>query len=337
MLLVCPTCRSVLDGKVTNHWIGDDFICRGCGFAWPFLEVAGQRIGVFLPAQADRDAALATALEVQRCVRAGSLTAPTTTAAADALQLLATYAPAHWGNHTQPRLPAADLSWIDAWLPTDMALPPGPILVLGAGAGGELSHLHRGDRAIIALDASLPLLTCAATAAQPGSSLPFRPAAGELALATLHLPAPARAALGRTILCCANALDPPFAAGTMAAIIACNLLDSVSNPLTLLGQCEALLAPGGALLLSSPYHWRDEVTPVDRRPQRLWPAGVDIHDGMEALLTGQVLPGFLSNLKMLRSERDLPWMVTLHPRAAVRYSMHVILLVKDLMQSVHSP
>lgn len=331
MLLVCPTCRSVRDGKVTNHRIDDDFTCTGCGFAWPFFEVAGKRIGVFLPRQTDRDEALAAALAVQESLHAGKLASPLPAGATDALQVLATYAPAHWGQYAHPPRPAADLSWLDAWLPDDSVLPAGPILVLGAGPGGELLHLQRPDRAILALDASLSLLAYAAEASQTGCLLPFRPAAGELALATLDLPPQARALLQASTLCCANALDPPFAAGSMAAIVACNLLDSVSDPLTLLGQCEALLAPGGILLLSSPYHWRDDVTPPDRRPQRLWPAEVDIHDGMEALLTGQVLPDFLCNLKILRSERDIPWQVTLHPRALVRYSMHVILLAKNLI------
>jgi SAM-dependent methyltransferase/uncharacterized protein YbaR (Trm112 family) len=58
----------------------------------------------------------------------------------------------------------------------------------------------------------------------------------------------------------ADALDPPFAADSFDFVAALDLLDSVRLPLVLLGQLDALLAPGGRLLLSSPYAWRADVT-----------------------------------------------------------------------------
>jgi len=64
---------------------------------------------------------------------------------------------------------------------------------------------------------------------------------------------------GRAIL--ADALDPPFSGSTFDAVLAINLLDSCRDPFLLLQQADALLRPGGTLVLSSPFHWRDEITP----------------------------------------------------------------------------
>ncbi len=59
----------------------------------------------------------------------------------------------------------------------------------------------------------------------------------------------------------ADALDPPLAAGSFDAVLAINLLDSCRDPGLMLQQALALLAPGGRLVLSSPLHWKREVTP----------------------------------------------------------------------------
>lgn len=57
----------------------------------------------------------------------------------------------------------------------------------------------------------------------------------------------------------ADALDPPFPAEMFGTVSALNVLDNVSVPLTLIGQMDALLAPGGQLLMCSPYQWRPDI------------------------------------------------------------------------------
>lgn len=65
---------------------------------------------------------------------------------------------------------------------------------------------------------------------------------------------------GQAIL--ADALDPPFGGSTFDAVLAINLLDSCRDPFLLLQQADALLRPGGTLVLSSPFHWQHEITPA---------------------------------------------------------------------------
>ena len=67
---------------------------------------------------------------------------------------------------------------------------------------------------------------------------------------------------GRKVL--ADALDPPFRGEAFDAVLAVNLLDSCRDPFLLLQQADALLRPGGTLVLVCPFHWREEVTaPAD--------------------------------------------------------------------------
>ncbi len=64
---------------------------------------------------------------------------------------------------------------------------------------------------------------------------------------------------GQAVL--ADALDPPFEAHSFGAVVATNLLDSCRDPALLLGQMDALLRPGGTLLVTSPLAWDPGVTP----------------------------------------------------------------------------
>ncbi|MFT4978168.1 MAG: SAM-dependent methyltransferase [Myxococcota bacterium] len=68
-----------------------------------------------------------------------------------------------------------------------------------------------------------------------------------------------RAAGGSRLL--ADALDPPFMGGDFHAVVMLNLLDSCRAPHILLQQADALLAPGGRLVLSCAFAYDDTITP----------------------------------------------------------------------------
>ena len=77
----------------------------------------------------------------------------------------------------------------------------------------------------------------------------------------LSLPV-ARAFVGRGMV--ADASDPPFAPESFDAVLLLNLLDSCRNPRLVLAQADALLRPGGVLLITCPFAWC-EATPRSRR------------------------------------------------------------------------
>lgn len=104
----------------------------------------------------------------------------------------------------------------------------------------------------------------------------------------------------------ADALAPPFAPGGFASVVALNLLDSCRAPLALLQALDAQLAPGGALLLASPFAYEDQVTPI------------------AAQLDEAEVEAFFFDRGYTLERAELPWPLQTHPRtqsvhAAVRW------------------
>ena len=53
---------------------------------------------------------------------------------------------------------------------------------------------------------------------------------------------------------------PPFEAEVFPLVVAMSVLDTIVHPVFGLGQLDALLAPGGLLLLAAPYNRAPSVT-----------------------------------------------------------------------------
>lgn len=148
-----------------------------------------------------------------------------------------------------------------AWVRALLPTLPGPVLDLGCGAGHDLSSV-----VIVGLD--------------------------------LHWSA-LQHHRGPRLL--ADALDPPFDGDRFGAVLALNLLDSCRAPYLLLQQADALLRPGGTLVLTSPFCWRPDVT------------------APEAWLEPEQVDGFLVE-RGYRVERDeLDWHVALGPRSTATH------------------
>lgn len=64
---------------------------------------------------------------------------------------------------------------------------------------------------------------------------------------------------------CGDAADPPFLGGTFDAVVAANLLDSCRDPAVVLAQADALLRPGGRLIVTCAFAFQDAITPRARR------------------------------------------------------------------------
>lgn len=60
---------------------------------------------------------------------------------------------------------------------------------------------------------------------------------------------------------CGDLLDPPFGPSSFDGIILANVLDSCAQPAMVLAQADALLRPGGCLLLSCAFAYRSDITP----------------------------------------------------------------------------
>jgi SAM-dependent methyltransferase len=121
-----------------------------------------------------------------------------------------------------------------------------------------------------------------------------------------------------TLVC--DAHDPPFGAASFSVVAALNLLDTTPEPWILLGQMDALLAPGGLLVVSLPYQYDAGVPPAAR---------LDGPDDLHALLEGrQPLLEYLS-YTIVDAEAWLPWVMPANDRLVHEYRVHAVVARKN--------
>jgi len=124
-----------------------------------------------------------------------------------------------------------------------------------------------------------------------------------------------------------NALDPPLFAAAADVVMALNLLDTVVEPLNLLGQLDAILRPGGLLVLASPFSWQDHVTPPeDQLGGGTIPAlaAMGSDEAVLAILRGEtpLLPHLA--YEILETRDAVPWSLRDHARCSFHYSSWLV-------------
>jgi SAM-dependent methyltransferase len=100
-----------------------------------------------------------------------------------------------------------------------------------------------------------------------------------------------------------NAIDPPFISESFDLVSSLNLLDNIKSPAVLLGQLNALLCPGGVLILSSPYNWRLDITELN---EWLETEKSDATNTVRGVLEGKVIPEYGFDFTV-ESEEDVLW------------------------------
>lgn len=128
-----------------------------------------------------------------------------------------------------------------------------------------------------------------------------------------------------------DALALPFAPGLADVVAALNLLDCVPSPRDLLAGMAAALAPGGALLLATPYDWAAHATPpaawIGGHSQRAADGGA-AEPFLRALLTEGAHPQSVAGLATVGEAARFPWQTRLHDRSFVGYAAHLLALRK---------
>ena len=255
----------------------------------------------------------------------------------DALrQTLSTYAWDGWADADPAEAPGGDMppGAVRRCLARLLALAGSPAgarraLDLGCGAGRTSFDLAAAapDALVLGLDTNLALLRLAQGAARRREiSYPRRRIGLVFDRRQFAVDPPGAE---RVDFWACDALALPFGPASADLVVALNLLDCVAEPASLLAGMAALLAPGGHLLLATPYDWSTRATPVETwiggHSQR-GPDGGAGEPFLRMLLTEGAHPNAVPGLALLGEDAAFPWHTRLHDRSAVRYASHLLAL-----------
>ncbi|MHC4135364.1 MAG: methyltransferase domain-containing protein [Planctomycetota bacterium] len=119
----------------------------------------------------------------------------------------------------------------------------------------------------------------------------------------------------------ADALDLPFCDGHFATVVALNLVDRVPDPVRALDELGRVTAPGGTLLVGSPYTWLDSFTPRAR-----WLGGF-ARDGAPVRGADAVRAHLAPAFTFVR-EDQLPFFIAHHARSGQLGLAHIQAFVR---------
>ncbi|TMQ02192.1 MAG: methyltransferase domain-containing protein [Deltaproteobacteria bacterium] len=322
LVLVCPGCRTRTADRIDLRTLeprGDVLICD-CGRRYPV--VAGVPIVMADPSGYLR-AEIATVVErdlptdvVELLVSGG----PDDASYPRLVEHLSIYLDAHWGDRAAPPPDGpgagfglraiADRIAERAGQPVELAVE------LGCSTGRIVAELARGAERVCGLDLSFGAVRRARQLLDgelveyPRRMIGRRYAAARVAAGDRTV------AAERRLLVCGDALDPPLVPGVFGRVVALNLIDSVASPRGLLSVLDGLCAPGGEVILASPYAWQSSVMADHERL-----AGADPAAELTAILrdgTG------LGARYQIEDEAELPWTLRRDARSAASYSIHYL-------------
>ena len=231
---------------------------------------------------------------------------------------LSIYLDAHWGDRASPP-PDGELvsaPAVHAKLAARAAQPVAAAVELGCSVGRGVAELARGAATVVGLDLQLAAVRRArrlldgAPVDYARRELGRHYRAARVTAGALAVPA------ARRLLVCGDALDPPLVPGAFDRVVALHLLDSVASPRQLLAVLDGLCAPGGELILASPYAWQTGVLPDDERLGGAEPAAALVH----RLTHGEGLGARYA----IEDEDELPWTLRRDARSRVTYRAHYL-------------
>ena len=315
-ILVCPGCRTRtaerLDVRTLDR-VGDVLACE-CGRRYPVVD----NVPIVLADPTSYVASeAATIVERDLAPEVAALlvaTGPDDAAYPRLVEHLSIYLDNHWGDRAEPPPDGPGAGFADAVIAklAERASQRVALAVeLGCSVGRMVVELARGADHVVGLDLQFGAVR-RARHLLAGESVPYlrRTVGREYATAIAH------GIATTATLVCGDALDPPLIPGVYGRVVALNLLDSVRQPRQLLSVVDGLCAPGGELILTSPYAWQSSVLDETERFGGVDPAAALV----EILTTGTGLGARYA----IEDHCELPWTLRRDARSAATYRIHYV-------------
>jgi SAM-dependent methyltransferase len=249
-------------------------------------------------------------------------------------QHVGSYAYDHYGDldpeekRDGPAPPGSILRLLKEGLDLAGNLPAGPALDLGCAVGRTSFALAEStDDLVLGVDLNLDMLRTASRALHDGIVRYPRRRIG-MVYDRREFPVSFPGA-DRVDLWACDAGAIPTAPRAFGTVVSLNLLDCMNHPLDHLREIARILAPGGCAILSTPYDWSPNATPVEAwiggHSQRSVFRGA-AEPLLRHLLSQEEFRG-ADGLEIV-SETSVPWSVRVHDRAAMTYQSHLMILRK---------
>jgi SAM-dependent methyltransferase len=205
---------------------------------------------------------------------------------------------------------------------TSMRSHTGIAADLGCSVGWFAFELARCFNYVIGIDTKFNHLAIAA-ALQRGEEIVFKRPVRSLAAEPVKLN---HTEVSNLCFILADALDPPLTACSMDFVSALNLIDSISNPLILIGQMDAMLKHGGKLLITSPFTWNRDITPESCWLEEPETSPLII---LRELLEGIRMPQNDFTYRIVREELNIPWILPVSANQMSLFRTQVMLAEKS--------
>jgi SAM-dependent methyltransferase len=304
------------DGRIDLRSVepdGDAVACA-CGRRYPVVD----GIPILIPhpeAFLRNELALVVESDLPSEVTAQLASGPADAPYPRLLEHLSTYLDAHWGDRAQPLVDfggRAIAEQIAARSRHRVKLA----VELGCSVGRIVAELAAGADHVVGIDSHIGALRRARHLLAGEPVAYQRRIAGRHYAAATATAGSLAVAGGATTLVCANALDPPLVPGMFDRVVALNLIDSVKSPRQLLAVVDGLCAPGGEIILSSPYAWDSTVMEDDERLGGADPAA-------EVVAIFREGRG-LSTPYHIEQELQLDWRLRRDARCEATYCIHYL-------------
>ena len=251
-------------------------------------------------------------------------------------QHLSTYTFDHYGDldpaepKDSPVLPGSVLELLKRGFSHIDERVEGPAIDLGCAVGRTSFELAKSvDDLILGVDLNFAMLRTAAAILHQGRVTYPRRRVG-IVFDKREFPVVLEGSSKVDFWAC-DATSLPFADESFSLAASLNVIDCVQSPYDHLKELGRILKSKGGALVSAPYDWNVNATPVEAwlggHSQRSESQGAS-EVMLRSLLAGGEHPYAIQELELVSESEAVPWTLRLHDRSFMNYQVHLLVVRK---------